>query len=65
MSLKTKLTRMTFSDLEKVLDEFVRLQKENLTLQFELAETRQKVDEARQLALIEEKVYSGIKKIFK
>jgi hypothetical protein len=54
-----------FSDLEKILTELTRLQQENISLLFELEFTRQKVLEAKQLALIESKVYSGIKKLFK
>lgn len=65
MSLKTSLTNYTFSDLEKVLKEITTLQKENLSLMLDLEHTRAKIEQAKYLAQIEHKVYSGIKKLFK
>lgn len=55
----------SFSDLEKIIKELTRLQKENITLLFEISETKKKILAAQYLAEIEKKVYSGIKKYFK
>lgn len=65
MSHTTNVARYTFSDLEKVLTELTRLQKENIDLLFELAHTKHQVEQAKNLAQIESKVYSGIKKFFR
>lgn len=65
MSHNTNVARYTFSDLEKVLTELTRLQKENIDLLFELAHTKHQVEQAKHLAQIESKVYSGIKKFFR
>lgn len=62
---KYNISNSRFSDLENVLKELTRLQQENISLQLEIEYTKQKVLEARQLAQIESKVYSGIKKLFK
>jgi len=65
MSTETNIARSAFSDLEKVIVELTRLQKENLDLLYEIATTKKKVEAAQALAQIESKVYSGIKKFFK
>lgn len=64
MSAKNRLSQMGLSDLERLIQELTRLQKENLTMQFELAEMKAQLKEAKNLALIESKFYSGIKKYF-
>ena len=65
MSINNNVPRLSFSDLDKVISELTRLQQENLTLLYELASTKKKVEEAVSLAQIEKTVYSGIRKYFK
>lgn len=59
------VTHPSFSDLEKKIKELTALQKNNLALILDAEETKHKCREARLLAQIEAKVYSGIKKYFK
>ena len=65
MSLSNNITLYSISDLEKILSELTRLQKENISLLLELEETKHKVLEAKAIAEINTKVYAGIKKYFK
>lgn len=65
MSDESNLTHLSFSSLEKAIAELTRMQKENLILQFELAESKQKLNDLKLLAQIEKNVYSGIKRFFK
>lgn len=65
MSAEHSLSHLSFSQIEKLLREITRLQKENIDLQFEIAFTKHQLEEAKTLALIESKIYSGIKKFFK
>ncbi len=65
MSLESNVPSYSYSYLEKILKELTRLQQENLSHLFEIAETKQKVLDAQRLAQIEATVYSGINKYFK
>ena len=65
MSNNINVANYTFSDLAKVIQELTRLQKENIDLLFELTYTKHQFEQAKNLAQIESKVYSGIKKFFK
>lgn len=64
MSANNTISQLSLSDLERLIDELTRLQKDNLNMQFELAELKVQLREAKNLALIETKFYSGIKKYF-
>lgn len=65
MSYSKRLAHMSLSELEDYFKELTRLQKENLTTQFEIAETKAAISRAIELAQIESRVYSGIKRFFK
>jgi hypothetical protein len=65
MSYIERLSHLSVSGLEKHFQEITRLQQELLSIQFELAETKAELKAALELALFEDKVYSGIKRFFK
>lgn len=65
MSDKNSLPHADFSKLQKQYEELTRLHQEHLSYLFDLTETKAKVCFELELAQIESRVYSGIKKIFK
>jgi hypothetical protein len=65
MSVHSKIPSYSISDLEKIINELTRLEKENFSLLIEMAEMKQRLKEAQALVQIESKVYSGIRKCFK
>ena len=65
MSYDKNLAHLSFSDLEKKIKELTTLQKNNFALLMDAEETKHKCREARLLAQIEERAYSGIKKYLK
>lgn len=65
MSEESRLSHPDLSDLEAKVKQLTEMQKEHLSLLFEIAATKAQVEEQRLLAQIEAKVYSGIKRFLK
>lgn len=65
MSNTQKITCANFSDLEKKLLLLKELKSQHLNICFEITDLEHQIRTAKQLALIEAKVYSGIKKYLK
>ena len=63
--MEDRLAESNFSKVEKNINDLTLIQKELLDIQFEVALLKAKVEEVKHLALIEDKIYSNIKKFFK
>lgn len=65
MSLDKNIAHPKFSEIENILKELTRLQKTSIDLFYDIQHTKQKVLSEKFTMDLEEKMYSGIKKIFK
>lgn len=61
----SKISHLSYSDLEKVIDELTRIQKENLSLLYEVATLKSALMQQKAYAHLESKARSGVNKYFR